>query len=104
MARTNRVTAAVLGAAAVVLGIFTAPSSGAADEDNCTVSVDWEDPTVTCFATFTEAVRVATGGSITDAPATVAEAVRDDALMRRMGVNLEKTATLPVLIPAATCR
>jgi hypothetical protein len=92
-----RASAVLLGATAVALGAFTAPAMSAAEEEHCTVLVSEREPTVTCFATFTEAVRVATGGSITDAPASVAEALRDEALMRRMGLTAGKAESLPAL-------
>jgi hypothetical protein len=99
MGRRIRASAALLGAVAVVLGVFSTPASSApAEEENCITAIDKEEATVECFATFTEAVRVATGGSVTDAPATAAEALRDDAFMRRIGFNLEKTAQPPALL------
>jgi hypothetical protein len=97
MRRTIRNSAGLLGAAAIALGVFTAPASSAAVEDNCAVFVS-EEPREQCFSTFTEAVRIATGGSVTDAPASAAEAVRDEALMRRMGFNGSKTSIPPVLV------
>lgn len=64
-----------LGVAALTLA--AAPTAAhAATRPNCVADLTGRTPT-TCFATMTEAVAAATGGRLTDAPATGAEALRD---------------------------
>jgi hypothetical protein len=50
-----------------------------------------------CFATFTEAIAVATGGAVTDAPADSTTAAADPAFAQRMSASSAATAAAAVL-------
>lgn len=95
----SRKLCGVVAGAVVLTGIMVAAApAGAADAEaqNCATYVS--RGTTECFATFTEAVRVATAGEVTDAPATAAEAVRDEDLMVRLGAG-DKLARPGTTIP-----
>lgn len=76
------------------------PAPGPAN--NCVVDVTGRANTPAtehCFSTFTEAIRFATDGAITDAPATAVEGVEDPALNALLGSSEKSTGTEPA--PAA---
>jgi len=68
------------------------PSSGAR---HCVHNLS--DGTEQCFATFTEAIAVATGGAVTDAPADSAKAAGDPAFAQRMDASSNVVAASAVL-------
>ena len=82
---------ATIAAMVLTLGGLAAPAH-AAEGTNCTVDVD--RGSVDCFATFSEAIRFATGGHVADAPRTAAEAAQDPELLRRMGAGDKSTPIL----------
>jgi hypothetical protein len=77
-------------------GAAPAPNKGPAPLENCVIDVVSGSTTPAaerCFPNFTEAMRYATKGAITNAPATAAEAVKDPAFNALLGSSEKSSAT-----------
>lgn len=105
VARPIRMTLAAVVTTVVGLALCATPAAAksgapsAGPHKNCVVSLTGGGvSTTTCFATFTEAMRRATNGLFTDAPATAADAVKDSRLDAKINaannVNVAANASL----------
>ncbi|MEV4895685.1 peptidase inhibitor family I36 protein [Nonomuraea sp. NPDC055795] len=90
--RHARSALAIAIALAIALPTATAAraaSSGSSSrQDHCALNL--HTGAFDCFATFTEVVRLATGGRVTDAPPAAAQAVGNPGLLRRMGFGVSR--------------
>ncbi|WP_433335181.1 hypothetical protein [Spirillospora sp. CA-294931] len=76
--------------AAAGLALVSAPASAEAQKKaNCVVHLS-QGGAIDCYATFTEAMRDATNGRVTDAPKNARDAIKDATLTRRVNAAAAK--------------
>ena len=101
-----RTTAAALGVAMLGAGMLASPASAkpggagtpfaaTSSNKNCVVTLKAganPAPATTCFATFTQAIRQATGGAVTDARATADAAMKDPSFLEKVNAAARATS------------
>jgi hypothetical protein len=96
--RRARVLTLALGMALPGLAFIPAAeaaSAGHTPGENCVVQLSKESSTpagIKCFGSFTEAVRFATGGTISNAPANAADAVKSPSFTAALAASGQKGA------------
>lgn len=94
--RRMRVLTLALGLTLPGLALVPVAASAHADGDNCVIQVSKTSSAASsakCFVTFTEAVRYASGGAISNAPANAAEAAKNPAFTNQLSNSNKKSAS-----------